>query len=149
SALPIGTRIPRWLAILIVYFAILGAVAAVALITIPPLLVQAREFATHLPTLLERAQRTLVAHGVLREQQSFGEIVQKAPGGGDVVGTMLLTFWGLFGGIIGLVSIVILTFYLLVDSESVFHTLVRLFPNERRQRLYAVSRQITTKVSAW
>jgi len=149
SVLPIGTRIPRWLAILSVYFAILAAVALMALVIIPPLVVQTRGFATHLPTIVDQAQRTLIAHRVLTERTSWGEIVQKAPGGGDVVNTMLLTFWGLVGGVIGLISIVILTFYLLVDSESVFHTLVRLFPVERRQQLYTVSRQITVKVSAW
>ena len=149
SALPIGTRIPRWLAILIVYFTILGVIGVIALIVVPPLLTQAREFATHLPTIVERAQQTLIKQRVLTERKSFGEIVQHAPGGGDVVNTMLLTFWGLFGGMIGLVSIVILTFYLLVDSDSVFHTLVRLFPSERRAQVYTVSRQITIKVSAW
>jgi predicted PurR-regulated permease PerM len=148
SALPIGTRIPRWLAILIVYFTILGAVGVIVVIVVPPLSTQARGFATHLPMIVERAQKALIAHRVLREEKSFGEIVQQAPGG-DVVNTMVLTFWGLFGGMIGLMSIIILTFYLLVDSDSVFHALVRLFPSERRTQLYAVSRQITIKVSAW
>src|SRR5262249_41168774 len=44
---------------------------------------------------------------------------------------------------------VILTFYLLVDPDSAFLAIVRLFPAGRRVRLNAVSRQITTKVSAW
>jgi predicted PurR-regulated permease PerM len=149
GAQPIVTRVPRWLAILIVYFAILAALGVLAMIVVPPLLAQAREFATHLPEIVDRAQRTLIAHHVLIRQKSFGEIVQQTPAGGDVVSTMLLTFWGLFGGMIGLVSIVILTFYLLIDADSVFHTLVRLFPRERRAQLYAVSRQITIKVSAW
>jgi len=147
--LPVGTRVPRWLAILIVYLAILGVLAGIGFAIVPPFVVQAREFATHLPQLIERAQHFLVARDVLRETRSFGEIVQQAPGGGDVVGKMLLTFWGLFGGMLGVVSIVILTFYLLVDSETVFRAVVRLFPKERRLRVHAVSGQISVKVSAW
>lgn len=147
--LPVGTRIPRWLAILIVYLAILGVLAGIGFVIVPPFVVQARDFATHLPQLLERAQRFLMARGVLHETRSFGEIVQQAPGGGDVVGKMVLTFWGLFGGMLGVVSIVILTFYLLVDSETVFRAVVRLFPKDRRVRVHAVSREISMKVSAW
>jgi predicted PurR-regulated permease PerM len=104
----------------------------------------------HLPDLVEHGQQWLMAHGILRESKSFGQIVEQAPAaGGDVVGTALLTFWGLFGGILGVVSVVILTFYLLVDSEQVFAGIVRLFPRPRRLRVHVVSRQIATKVSAW
>jgi predicted PurR-regulated permease PerM len=147
--LPIGTHIPRWLAILIVYLGILGVVAGIAFVILPPFITQAQEFATHVPQLVDRAQRYLIAHGILQERKSLGEIVQTAPAGNDVVSTMLVTFWGLAGGMLGVVSVVILTFYLLVDSESVFGSVVHLFAKERRLRVHAVSRQITIKVSAW
>jgi predicted PurR-regulated permease PerM len=147
--LPIGTRIPRWLAILIVYLAILCVLMGIALVVLPPFVAQARAFATHVPELFERGQRWLVEHGILPEEKSLGEFVRGAPAGSDVVSTMILTFWGLAGGMLGVVSVVILTFYLLVDTESVFAATVRLFPKDRRPRVYAVSREIATKVSAW
>jgi predicted PurR-regulated permease PerM len=149
TLLPIGTRIPRWLAILIVYLGILAIVAAIGLVVMPPLVTQARELTRQSPELIDRAQRYLMAHHVLREPKSFGEMMQQAPPASDVVGTAITTVWGLFGGMLGLVSVVILTFYLLVDSESVFAGIVRLFPRHRRLRVHAVSRQIATKVSAW
>jgi predicted PurR-regulated permease PerM len=149
SVLRIGTHVPRWLAILIIYVAILAVLAGIAFVIVPPFVTQAQGFAAHAPALLERGQRWLIAHGVLHEQKSFGDIMRQAPGGGDVVGTVVTTFWGLFGGIIGIVSVVILTFYLLVDSDGVFDAIVRLVPAARRARVYAVSRQIRTKVSAW
>src|SRR5262249_30958315 len=149
SVLQVGTRVPRWLAILIVYLAILGVLTAIAFVVVPPFVTQAREFARHLPELVDRAQRWIVAHGLLHERGTWGQIVQQAPGGGAVASTVVTTFWGLFGGMLGVVSVVILTFYLLVDPDSVFHAIVGLFPAERRARLNAISRQITTKVSAW
>jgi len=145
----VRTRVPRWLAILIVYLAILGVLTAIAVAVVPPFVTQARAFAIHMPELFERTQRWLIARGVLSQQRSFGEIVQQGPSGTDVVGTIFTTFWGLFGGMLGVFSVVILTFYLLVDSDSVFRSIVRLFPVERRATLYEVSRQITMKVSAW
>src|SRR5262249_33435801 len=47
------------------------------------------------------------------------------------------------------VTILILTFYLLVESESLLTTFVRLFPRERRPRVEAGSREVTREVSAW
>jgi predicted PurR-regulated permease PerM len=150
TVLPIGTRrLPRWLAILILYVAILGTFAAIAWATLPPLVSQARGFADNLPRLAARVQRSLIQRGILTEQMSVGEIVQHAPGGGDMVGTVLFTFWGLIGGALGAFTILILTFYLLVESESIFESLLRLVPRRRRDRVRRMSREIALKVSAW
>src|SRR5262249_47435887 len=137
SVLQVGTRVPRWLAILIVYLAILGVLAAIAFVVVPPFVTQAREFARHVPELVDRAERWSVVLGFLSERVPWGQIVQQARGGGDVAGTVVSTFWGLFGGMLGVVSVVILPFYLLIDPDSVFPAIVGLFPAERRARLNA------------
>jgi len=149
TLLPIGSRIPRWLAILIVYVVILGALTAIGFVVLPPFVHQAREFVTHLPSLAERAQRYLIQHDLLTERKTVGEMVQQSPAGSDMVGAVLLTFWGFIGGLFGLVTILMLTFYLLVDSAALFDAFLRLFPRHRQARLDAAARQITVKVSSW
>jgi predicted PurR-regulated permease PerM len=56
---------------------------------------------------------------------------------------------GVVGGIFGFVTILILTFYLLVESGELRASFLRLFPARRRARVDAASRAITVKVSAW
>jgi len=56
---------------------------------------------------------------------------------------------GLAGGIFGVFTILILTFYILVDSENLRDAALRLFPKSRRTRVAAASREVTVKVSAW
>ena len=53
------------------------------------------------------------------------------------------------GGIFGIVTILILTFYMLVDSWRLRESALRLFPRKHRARADAASRQVMTKVSAW
>ena len=53
------------------------------------------------------------------------------------------------GGIFGLLTILILTFYFLVEAEELREVLLRLFPSANRARVDAVSRAIIVKVSAW
>lgn len=149
--LPVGTRrAPRWLAILIIYLIIIGALTGVGLMVVPPLVQQARELWSELPVMFARAQRYLVDAGILDRQLTMQEAVQRAPGSGsDAVGTVVGALWGVVGGVFGLLTILILTFYFLIEAERAFDAFLRLFPKERRPQVAAASRQVTLKVSAW
>jgi len=149
--LAIGARrVPRWLAILIVYVAILGVLAGVGAIIVPPLVRQAREFVADVPRLFADAQAYLLARGILREPITWQEAIQQAPAkGGDAVGTVIAALWGFVGGVVGILTILILTFYFLVEADGIFAVFLRLFPRERRSQVAAVSLEIGRKVSAW
>lgn len=150
--LPIGTqRFPRWLAILILYLAIIGSITAIGAVVFPPLIDQAQQLAKALPGMFDRGQDFLIAKGVLRERLTWQQAVERAPvgPGGQAVGTVFSAISGVLGGILGLLTILILTFYFLVEADALRRTLLQLFAVRRRARVDAVSRAITTKVSAW
>ena len=67
-------------------------------------------------------------------QVTLEEAVQNAPSGtsGNAVGTVLVAISSLIGGIFGLITILILTFYLLLEAGSMFEYLVRFVPHGRR-----------------
>jgi predicted PurR-regulated permease PerM len=142
-------RLPHWLAILSVYVVILSTATGIGFAVFPPLVHQAQELWTRLPDMFGRAQHFLVDHHVLNTHVSFAEIVQQAPGSSDAFGTILVGFWGLLGGVFGVVTILILTFYLLIESEALFRAVLQLFPTRRQAQVRAVSREITVKVSSW
>jgi predicted PurR-regulated permease PerM len=78
------------------------------------------------------------------------EAVERAPGAsGDAVGRVGRAVAGVAGGLFGIVTILILTFYMLVDSWSLREYALRLFPKHRRKRADAAGREVMTKVSAW
>ena len=56
---------------------------------------------------------------------------------------------GVVGGLFGLLTILILTFYILVDADSLRTSMLRLFPAGDRARVAGASADITIKVSAW
>jgi predicted PurR-regulated permease PerM len=152
KALPIGTRrFPRWLAILILYLAILGTLTLIGLLVIPPLTKQGQQLWSALPDMFDRAQEFLISKGILSERLTLREAVERAPrgGGSQAVGTVFSAIIGVVGGIVGLLTILILTFYFLVEAGQLRKKLLRLFPIEDRARVDAAARAITTKVSAW
>src|SRR5262249_5907663 len=78
------------------------------------------------------------------------EAVRNAPGSpGRAVGTVATAVTRVFAAILAFITLLILTFYLLVDSKQLFAGFARLFPREQRARVLDVSNKISTKVSAW
>ncbi|HET7220650.1 MAG TPA: AI-2E family transporter [Vicinamibacterales bacterium] len=146
---PIGAkRYPRWLAILVLYVAILGTLVGIGFLIVPPLADQARQLWNELPAMRDRALQYLASNGIEIDWRSA---VTDAPlgGGTDAVGAVFGAAAGVAGGIFGLFTILILTFYLLVEGDDLRNSMLRLFPAGRRPRIAAASRDITIKVSAW
>jgi len=151
KVLPIGSaRFPRWLAILILYLTILGTVAMILALVFPPLVAQAQSLWAQLPDMFERGQQFLIRKGLLSEHLTLREAVARAPGGsGDAVGRVAGAVANVAGGIFGVVTILILTFYILIDAANLRASALRLFARRHRSRVDAASREVTIKVSAW
>jgi predicted PurR-regulated permease PerM len=151
TLVPVGTRrLPRWLAILVIYVAIVGTLTAVGLMVVPPLIDQAAELWRRLPELIAQGQSLLIRYGLLNREITLEEAVRNAPAtGGNAVGTVAVAVTAVVGGIFGFLTILILTFYLLVESDSLFYGFARLFPRSERGRVGEAAQKISTKVSAW
>lgn len=150
KVLPAAKRLPRWLAILTLYVAILGTLALVIVLVLPPLVRQASALWEKLPEMFERVQAFLISKGLLTEHLTMREAVQRAPGGsGDAVGRVAGAVANVAGGIFGIITILILTFYMLVDSWTLRQSVLRLFARKHRARVDAASRIVMDKVSAW
>ena len=141
---------PRWLAILVVYVVIVGVMMLVGLLIIPPLVTQAQELWFQLPSLLDRAQTFLIERGIINERITLEEAVRRAPASPtSAVGTVALAVTRVVGSVFSLVTVLILTFYLLLESDSLLAGFARLFPRAERPRVAEASQKISTKISAW
>lgn len=148
-AAPGTRRLPRWLAILIIYLTIVGVLTVIGLLVIPPLVDQAQELWRRGPQLLDRAQDFLVNRGLLDHRITLEEAVRSAPGPGETVGTVASAVGTVFTSILAVITVLILTFYLLVESEELFAAFARLFPRQDRPQVKDAAWKISTKVSAW
>jgi predicted PurR-regulated permease PerM len=149
--LPVGSRrFPRWLAILVLYVFIIGTLVGIGSMIIPPIADQARDLWAQKGQMFDRVQQALLKWGVLSHPITLREAVEQAPvGGTDAVGTVFDAVRGVLGGIFGFLTILIVTFYLLVDAQNIRQTFLRVFPKPHRARVDAMTRDITVKVSAW
>jgi predicted PurR-regulated permease PerM len=144
-------RIPRWLAILVIYAAIVGMIVLIGLLIIPPLVAQAASLWARLPVHFNTFQSFLIKHRLMVHRVTLEEAVQNAPSGagGNAVGTVLVAISSLIGGVFGLITILILSFYLLIEAQPMFDALMQFVPAGRRADVATAARQAVIKVSAW
>jgi predicted PurR-regulated permease PerM len=143
--------VPRWAAILVIYLCIIAVLVAIAAMVIPAVVRQARDLAMELPRLLHQGQQWLIDRGILTREISAREAVQQtAPSAAqDTLGLVANAVFGVIGGVFGLITALVLAFYLLVDSSSLILVFVRLFPREKRPQVNDACRRVTNKISAW
>jgi predicted PurR-regulated permease PerM len=147
--LPRRFQLPRWAAILSVYVALFTVIVLFVMLMVPPLVTQARDFLAVAPDLLTRGQQWLIDQGVLSREITISDAVRQAPAGTDAVTTVVSAIWGFVGGVFGVVTILIVAFYLLIEADNIVRAMVRLFPRPERARVSAAFRRAGEKVSAW
>ena len=79
-------RVPRAVAILVIYATVLGSLTAIGFAVIPSLARQSQQFVKELPQLIDRVQERFVSWGLISVDTSYKELLQQSPiGGGDAV----------------------------------------------------------------
>ena len=145
-----GRRVPRTLAIFAIYLMIVGAIVLVGLLVIPPLLDQAGDLLARAPQLFRDLQRVLMRYRLWSHPVTLQEAVQSAPtASGGAINTMVVAISSVVGGAFGIVTILILSFYLLVEGQSLFEYSMRFVPDQSRGRVADVAGRSVQKVSAW
>ena len=157
TLVPVGTaRLPRWLAILVVYWGDPRHPSRRSRpwwfrhSSRPGAAAQARG-CRH---TIDRAQNFLLERGIITHRITLEEAVQNAPGDSTTAEPPRLAplpppSVTMIKSLFGLVTVVILAFYLLIEADSLFAGFARLFPPSRRAEVRRASGEISTKVSAW
>jgi len=145
------SRVPRALAIFVIYLAIIGTLIVVGLAVVPPLVAQARDLWAEAPGTFDDFQRFLIRYHLMTRRVTLQEAVQNAPAGtgGNAVNTVLTAISGVIGGVFGFITILILSFYILIEAESLFQYVIRFVPEGQRAPVATAARMAVGKVSAW
>jgi predicted PurR-regulated permease PerM len=142
-------RLPRWIAILSLYVGFLLAVGLLLALIIPPIANQMRELAQDLPGYAERVQKFLVDRDLVSPKWQWSSLFANM----QVPGVALTGFFGALTGALGIfgkaVTILILPFYLLLESTSLRNGFLSLLHQDNRKRADRIMRAVTIKVGAW
>ena len=137
-------RLPRWLAVGIVYAAVLAVLGALAWFVVPPLLSQVANLADEAPAYLERYEQVRRAYDQLRAQYptlgTFDDQLNRA-------GSRIVEWAGerlaelpsrIFGLIFDLVSVTVISTLLVTNRERLLAGILALTHPEQRERTATV-----------
>ncbi len=145
-------RIPRALAIFLVYIAGMAALAGVLLAFIPRLVDAGQELANNAPGYADRLRETSLFQNLdkrydvlTRLEQFVTDIPKKLGGAGAAVDVVQRVLSGVFGA----VTVLVLTAFLLVYGSRIVGYVVALSPANRQQLLASVSGRIYRTVGGY
>ncbi len=146
-------RLPRWLAILVVYLSIGAAIFGIGLLVVPPMVDGINDLSEDLPTYVDD----------LRENETFREYddeygitdnlteqAEELPSKlGDAAGTLRDVTVGVFSRFVQLFSILVITFFLLMDGRRMLEFGYRQLPARREARARAIAGDISEAISGY
>ena len=131
-------RVPRFLAILIVYFLLFFVLAASLIFIFPPLIAQTSNLGRYLPRYLEAALPFLNLH-----LQTI--IDQLAPLGENIL-KITISF---FSNILALATIFVFTFYLLLGRSHLSEFLMNFVGTEGGKKMVEIIKKIESQLGSW
>jgi predicted PurR-regulated permease PerM len=150
SRMIVGRRfIPRWLAILLLYIAFLVALGIVAALVLPPMIEQAQQLSQNMPMYLDQLQNWLLDRGLIHARFTWSDFMPSAQTSGFALSGILTTLNTMLGLLGTVLTILLLPFYLLLESATLHDWLLKLVKPHNRTRTDRIIRDVTEKVAAW
>lgn len=140
--------IPRALAILIIYIVILGLIAGAISLLIPPLITQIQNLARELPYFAW----SILPHGInVTDIIGIGQksLTDAASQIGNFSSQIYSTTLGFFEALIAGFTVIVLSFYLLLEEHSARKLLMSFAPLEQKGRYSQILHLIGQKIGAW
>ena len=139
-------RLPRPAAILAVFVALFLAIFLIGLIVVPPIVNEVEAFADDVPEYIDDIR----SNDTLREYDDKYDITAKLEDQasslpsklGEAAGALQAVTVGVFSTILQLVTVLTITFFLLLDGGRIANFLLAQVPHDRRARVRAVAADI-------
>jgi len=147
-------RMPRVLAVLVVYLFLFAVVAAVAFLLLPVLFAEIRGFAQNAASAsgafayaYDRLHDFSAGLGLEQGFQSAAASMRESLA--DSVAGLFSTVKGAIGGIAALFIVLVLAFYLVAEEDAARSYFKNLAPKKYQARIVRVLRKIEEKIGAW
>lgn len=139
-------KIPRGLSILIVYFAFIGIVIAGLTSVVPPLIEQTTNLVNSAPFLFVEIAGWLKGLGI---QVDSDLIAQQASQLGAIPGNLVRLIISLFSNLITIFTILVITFYLLLERQNLDKYLLVLFGKGGEKQAKSFADKLETRLGGW
>jgi len=146
-------RMPRGVAILFVYLTILGAIVGLGLLVVPPIVTGVNHFVGKVPTYVQDLRKNPTVRkydNKYHVTEKLNKEAKKLPNRlGDAASALTSVTVGVFSAIFQLVTVLVLTFFFLLDGKRMVEWGLRQLPAERAERTRSVMGDVYQATSGY
>lgn len=140
-------KMNRVVAISLLYLILFAVISAVLLIVVPPLLFQMQELLNSLPNYFGDSGVGQVLNTQAQSTQSYlSSITERLP---NLSGQIYTATKDVFGVFVAAFTVIVLTFYLLLEEHGVRKFISQYLPIAERDRVMGIFHEIGNKMGAW
>jgi len=138
---------PRWATIIAIYLVLIGSIVAAFALLVPPLIDQLQLLAANVPYLISKIRPLYQAlPASVNVQQFITSITDQL---GSVTGNVVSLASQFFGGLIAIVTVFVISFYLLIDDKQLDSLIHIAIPSQLTNDVRRVVEKIGHKVGGW
>ncbi len=146
-------KVPRSLAILLVYLAGAASIFGIGLLIVPPLVNGVEDLSNDLPGYVDDLRHNETFRDYDNRYHITGKLKHQAkelPNKlGDAAGTLRDVTVGVFSRFVQLFSILVITFFLVKDGDRLLGFFYRQLPPERARRMQTIADDISDAISGY
>ncbi len=147
-------KIPRGFGIMIIYATVLFVVSGVIYLIIPPIATEVKDLSRDFPIYLEKISGNIENFRIYSDSHGWTENIQKSLNDfqsniGSAAGGVFSTVFAFFGGIVSMLIVAVLTFYLTVEEHAMKRVLRSLVPVKNQPYVTHLINRIQEKIGMW
>ncbi len=146
-------KVPRWVAILLVYLSIAASIFGIGLLIIPPLVTGVESLSSNLPGYVNDLRNNQTFrdydnryHITQKLKQQAKQLPNKL---GEAAGTLRDVTVGVFSRFVQLFSILVIAFFLVKDGNRLLEFFYKQIPEERARRFRKIAGDISDAISGY
>ncbi len=146
-------KVPRWVAILLVYLSIAAGIFGIGLLIIPPLVTGVESLSSNLPGYVNDLRNNQTFrdydnryHITQKLKQQAKQLPNKL---GEAAGTLRDVTVGVFSRFVQLFSILVIAFFLVKDGNRLLEFFYKQIPEERARRFRKIAGDISDAISGY
>ncbi len=137
---------PRILALIILMVIFFSTLIAVGFLIIPPIINQIGQIAINLPLIISRLNPIFSDLQFANYQDTLLNLSSKL---GSLTSGIYSTTVSFLAGLVAVVTILVLSFYLLLEQNSIRKFLKQIIPPEHEERIFIIVHKISDKMGSW
>lgn len=141
-------KIPRLLSVILIYLVLIILFSLLVYLIVPPIIVEINKLIQNSPAFIERISP------IYYQSKGYLPVFQQSLE--NIAGTLnrlTTNVWSaaltIFGGLVSFVTILVLTFYMLLEKESIDHIVISFLPIDRKDRILKIIQKVGKKMGSW